>query len=201
MAITGDLYKLGLLDFTVQCTGPPPPELATNGNWSNRYGQHKRAVRILLECFLVTVLNVSCGKVMFSQASVCLWKGGVHGKGGACVAKGGHAWWKGVCISRGHTWQGGMHGREWQGACVAEETATAADGTHPTGMHSCSTFVRSSMTSGFCCCVGQDNFLNPCLNRQVKILQEYQQLFVFASSSGQVKFAVTRTDGLFDVNS
>ena len=22
-------------------------------------------------------------------------------------------------------------------ACVAEETATAADGTHPTGMHSC----------------------------------------------------------------
>ena len=25
----------------------------------------------------------------------------------------------------------------WQGACVAGETATAADGTHPTGMHSC----------------------------------------------------------------
>ena len=23
------------------------------------------------------------------------------------------------------------------GACVAGETATAADGTHPTGMHSC----------------------------------------------------------------
>ena len=24
-----------------------------------------------------------------------------------------------------------------RGACVAGETATAADGTHPTGMHSC----------------------------------------------------------------
>ena len=24
------------------------------------------------------------------------------------------------------------------GVCVAGETATAADGTHPTGMHSCS---------------------------------------------------------------
>ena len=29
-----------------------------------------------------------------------------------------------------------MHGKG--GACVAEETATAADGTHPTIMHSCS---------------------------------------------------------------
>ena len=29
---------------------------------------------------------------------------------------------------------GGVHGR---GACVAEEMATALDGTHPTGMHSC----------------------------------------------------------------
>ena len=57
----------------------------------------------------------------------------------------------------GHVWQGGMHGREhaWQGACMAGgmqgawqegcvvgacmtgEMATAADGTHPTGMHSC----------------------------------------------------------------
>ena len=32
-----------------------------------------------------------------------------------------------------------MRGRgdAWQGACVAGETATAADGMHPTGMHSC----------------------------------------------------------------
>ena len=45
--------------------------------------------------------------------------GGMHGKG-ACVA-GGRVWW-------------------W-GACVAGDTATAADGTHPTGMHSSYYFV------------------------------------------------------------
>ena len=28
-------------------------------------------------------------------------------------------------------------GRAWQGACVAGETATATDGTHPIGMLSC----------------------------------------------------------------
>ena len=40
--------------------------------------------------------------------------------------RGGRVWW-------------GLHGRgcAWQGACVARDTATAADGTHPTGMHSC----------------------------------------------------------------
>ena len=44
------------------------------------------------------------------------------------MAGGGHAWW-GVCV-RGHAcWEGGT--------CVASEIATAADGTHPTGMHYC----------------------------------------------------------------
>ena len=50
-----------------------------------------------------------------------------------CVAGGlhlrGYAWWWEACVA------GGMHGRE--GACMAGETATAADSTHPTGMHSC----------------------------------------------------------------
>ena len=40
---------------------------------------------------------------------------------------GGYAWW-GVCMAGGHA---------WQAACVAGETAIAAHGTHPTGMHSC----------------------------------------------------------------
>ena len=120
----------------------------------------------------------SCGKVMFSQASVILftggraWLGGVHGRGGmrgrGHVWQGGHAW-QGACMAGGHAWQGhvwqracvagcawwgcawqgcawqggmcgwGMHGggHAWQGACVAGETATAADGMHPTGTHSC----------------------------------------------------------------
>ena len=84
----------------------------------------------------------------------------MHGKGGhayqrgACMAKGGHVWQrggmhgkgnmcgKGVCDG-GCAWQerrqGHMHcrGHAWQGVCKAGEMVTAADGTHPTGMHSC----------------------------------------------------------------
>ena len=52
--------------------------------------------------------------------------GSVCGRGGACMA-GGHALQGGPCMA------GGMHGRE---TCVAGETATATDGTHPTAMHS-----------------------------------------------------------------
>ena len=52
------------------------------------------------------------------------------GKRGVCVA-GGCAW-QAACMS-GACVAGGC---AWQGACVARETATAADGTHPTGMHS-----------------------------------------------------------------
>ena len=49
--------------------------------------------------------------------------GGMHDKG-VCVA-GEHAWWR-ACIVGGGAWQ---------------EMATAASGTHPTGMHSCFEFV------------------------------------------------------------
>ena len=46
--------------------------------------------------------------------------------------------WHRVCILGEHSWQGacmagGVHGR---GACMAGEMASAANGTHPTGMHS-----------------------------------------------------------------
>ena len=55
--------------------------------------------------------------------------------------------WQGACVAGGGAW--GMHGKVgdmcgkvggghvWWGVCVAGETATAADGTHPTRMHSC----------------------------------------------------------------
>ena len=46
---------------------------------------------------------------------------------------GGHAW-QGACVVGGGAWHA------WHGCvcvCVAGETATVADGTHPTGMHSC----------------------------------------------------------------
>ena len=43
---------------------------------------------------------------------------------------------------------GGVHGR---GACVAGETATAADGMHPTGMHSYFKYrhIKTNFFSGF----------------------------------------------------
>ena len=78
-----------------------------------------------------------CGGVCMSwEACVVggiIIHGGMHGRGacvagGACVVGsvhgGGHAW-QGACIARGCVCGGG--------ACVATE----ADGTNPTGMHSC----------------------------------------------------------------
>ena len=86
--------------------------------------------------------------------------GDIHGGSGrrACVVggmHGGHAWQGGVC-GRGDVhgrgacmvWtyvEGGVCGRGhvWQGACVADTTRYSqwAGGTHPTGMHSCSSKV------------------------------------------------------------
>ena len=61
--------------------------------------------------------------------------------GGVCMVGGMDGKW--VCMAGG-VWHGDMHGRgcvawghAWQGACMAGESATAAGGTHPTGMHSC----------------------------------------------------------------
>ena len=39
---------------------------------------------------------------------------------------------RGACMVGGHAWQGACMAGE---GCVAGDTATAADGTHPTGMH------------------------------------------------------------------
>ena len=67
-------------------------------------------------------------------------KGGSHARQmGACMA--GGMCGRGACMVGGCAWQRGWHA--WQGvcvvggSCVAGETATEADGTHPTGMHSC----------------------------------------------------------------
>ena len=63
------------------------------------------------------------GKVIFSQTCV---KNSVHG-GGGCLVHGG-----GGCLLRG----GGLHpgGGAWW---IPPPMATAAGGTHPTGMHFC----------------------------------------------------------------
>ena len=72
-----------------------------------------RAIRILI----VTVRKRSCGKVMFLHLSVILSTGGVS----APVHAGIHPPPK----------------QTPQEADTPQQTATAADGTHPTGMHSC----------------------------------------------------------------
>ena len=77
--------------------------------------QHVR----LFHSLIFTVSNSSCGKVMFSQASVILSTGGYAWQRGACMAKGG------MCGKGGHAWQredmhgerGDMHGKgghAWQ---------------------------------------------------------------------------------------
>ena len=45
----------------------------------------------------------------------------------------GHAW-QGACIVGGHP---GQRGHALWGACMAGDMATAANGTHPTVIHSC----------------------------------------------------------------
>ena len=68
----------------------------------------------------------------------CVARGARHGKGeGTCMVRDMH----GVYVARGAMHGRGMHG--WGGACVAGETATAVDGMHPTGMHSCLKYFNS----------------------------------------------------------
>ena len=110
--------------------------------------------------FLVfTVLN-EVAKVMFLHVSVILSTGGyLVGRGvfvvpGGVSALGGSAWtnggaWSGGCLVPGGvcSWGGTLSpGGSAPGggipACTEAdpppgETATAVDGTHPTGMHSC----------------------------------------------------------------
>ena len=67
-----------------------------------------------------TGVCLSTGGGMHGRKGV--WRGGAYVAWGAYVA-GGHAW-QGACVVAG-------------GVCMAGETATAAGGTHPTGIHSC----------------------------------------------------------------
>ena len=71
---------------------------------------------------------------MFLQVSVILFTGGVPGRGGSAPREG-------LLQGRGVPGQGGL----LRGGCLVRggawwrppPTATAAGGTHPTGMHSC----------------------------------------------------------------
>ena len=73
----------------------------------------------------------------------------MHGRE-VCIAGGEHVWQRGACVVGGHTWQGGH-------ACVAGEMATAADGTHLTGMQPC-----------FFCDVRSSSILVPFLHHRIR---------------------------------
>ena len=70
-----------------------------------------------------------------------VWRGACMVGVGAC---GGHAW-QGTCMARGMCGRGGMHGKghvcATHAPCHTRPPAPTcgqcADGTHPTGMHSC----------------------------------------------------------------
>ena len=131
------------LDLTVQ--GPlSPPSLSSGPNLykdtpqASPYTVGKRNSTGMLSCYRP---QRSWGKAIFSQACVILFTGcvpgpgecivwGVHGPG-VCVPGLGDAWSWGVCmVPGGCAWSGGSWLRP-------PEKATAAGGTHPTGMHSC----------------------------------------------------------------
>ena len=67
MTITGDLFKLVHFRDPHTCWHLVAIE-------AHMVGWHKRAVCIMLEHFLVTIRQPSCGK-LFSQAAVCSWEG------------------------------------------------------------------------------------------------------------------------------
>ena len=59
------------------------------------------------------------------------WQGDMHDGRGPCVAEG-----RGACVAEGF-----MHG----GGMCEGETATEVGGTHPTGIHSCSSKLLPKM--------------------------------------------------------
>ena len=83
---------------------------------------------------IITVRN-EVAKVMFSQACVCPRGGGVSAPGG-CLVWGG-VWSRGCLLLRGSGGELVSQHAMRQTPPPPGETATAADGTHPTGMHSC----------------------------------------------------------------
>ena len=72
------------------------------------------------------------GNVFTSMYHSFCPRGGACMVKGACMARGGYMA-AGMCVG-GCAWWGACR---VGGACMAGEMATAADGTHPTGMHSC----------------------------------------------------------------
>ena len=94
----------------------------------------------------------SCGKVIFSRASVIL------STGGACVAVGKHAW-QGACIVGGRVWQGvymaeGMHGRVHTGVACMAAAVCGREGMCGRGMHGSGHVWKGACLLGACMALG-----------------------------------------------
>ena len=91
--------------------------------------------------------NEVCGKVIFLHLFVILFTGGMPGPTGGCLSPGGESVPRGVsapggsALGEGVPAPMGVPGGDLQ-------TATAAGGMHPTGMHSCFTGVCLSTGEG-----------------------------------------------------
>ena len=165
---------------------------------------------------LITVRNSSCGNVMFSQASVShsvhwgvhrsgcawwgggmhgrghVWQGGIYGRGG--IYGGGHVW-RAVCMAGGHMGQlacrAGACVVGWgEGACVVGETVTAADGTHPTEMHSCFLNVLPVIP------ISVSYFVDNSLDVSGLLEEMMQKMNQLNESLSQEKERVTKLEGL-----
>ena len=89
---------------------------------------------------IFTVRNISCGKAMFSQACVKnSVHSGVYPRADTPLGRHPHP--------RADTLLGKHPAPPGKQLHLPPETATAEDGTHPTGMHSCSCMIRSLFVS------------------------------------------------------
>ena len=141
---------LEVVEFLIYCGSPT---ISSSSLEFQHTSLHREGVGKTVDTFsshLFTVRN-EVAKVMFSQACVCP-PGGVPGPG-RCLVPGAVCSWGGLLpgvpgprgSAPGGAWSGGV----CSGGVVvvsqhalrqtpSGEMATAADGTHPTGMHSCS---------------------------------------------------------------
>ena len=151
----------------------------------------KSTKRLTIQWNLITVRN-EVAKVVFLQMCVCPrgegWVGGIP----ACLAVGIPAYlaagFRGECaipaclatgLQGGGVCSGDCSGGALRGETPPKQTATVADGTHPTGMHSCFfdrfsrlyklLYMKSFTVEGYRNSVGINGTRHQCSGRKGKV--------------------------------
>ena len=166
VCLLGESHVTNTQDVLVLTIQPPPlPNGADIWISTEARTLDKLAVRILLECFLVTARKQSLRRLCFY---ICLsvyrmggfqthaWREveGLAGEGGSRPTPRGRL--RGLAGEglQAHI-QGGVQAQAWGVSQHAlrqtppQQTATAVGGTHPTGMHSCSEIVLQRLSKRF----------------------------------------------------